>query len=358
MKKAILLLLVLGFMIPFSGYSQFGIERRIKNKYKAKYKKEGMKHAEKGLDKAEEKGIEQADKGLNKATDAADPALDKAEEAEEKGEEYAVFGLKKYQEFAEGYEEGVASKDPADYKKYPFESAIVTYKLEGSEEGEKIVYMDMGGYKLAEYKTIKKKRNKVEKTTVMLIGADMISIDYENKSAVQMHNPMAYLLADPNRDWQKTGEKMLIKMGYEIIGNETIEGKDCAVWKKGKQKLWLWKGITLKAEDKVGGKKTIETATDIKTDVNVPVKYFEVPEGFELEIVSAKDMLPQITDEEIEKATQDDEDMDELLDKIETMSYSEYKALVLEEDPNTPDDEIQQSYLYLRQKARRRHKKD
>jgi hypothetical protein len=48
--------------------------------------------------------------------------------------------------------------------------------------------------------------------------------------------------------------------------------------------------------------------------------------------------------------------MDELLDKIETMSYSEYKALVLEEDPNTPDDEIQQSYLYLRQKARRRHK--
>ena len=358
MKKVLLLVLIIGLAIPMTGYGQFGIERRIKNKYKNKYKKEGMKHAEKGLDKAEDKGIEEADKGLNKATDAADPAITKAEDAQEKGEDYAVYGLKKYQGFVEGYEEGVASKNPADYRKYPFESAIVTYKLEGDEEGEKIVYMDMGGYEIAEYKTIKKKRNQVEKSTVMLIGSDMVTIDYKNKSAVKMHNPMAYLLADPERDWQKTGEKMLIKMGYEIVGNETIEGKDCAVWKKGKHKLWLWKGITLKAEDKVGGRKTIETANDIKTNVNVPAKYFEVPEGYELEVVGAEDLLPQVTDEEIDKAVKGDEDMDEILDQIENMSYSEYKTKVLEEDPNTPDDEIQQSYLYLRQKARRRHKKE
>ena len=357
MKKFVLLLLVFGLMAPFNGYAQFGIEKRIRSKYEKKYKKEGEKHAKKGLDKAEEKGMEEADKGLNKATDAADPALDKAEEAEEKGEEYAVFGLKKYQGFVEGYEEGVESKNPEDYRKYPFESAIVTYKLEGSKEGEKIIYMDMGGYKIAEYETIKKKRNKVEKNTTMLIGADMITIDYNDKSAVKMHNPMAYLLADPDRDWQKTGERMLVNMGYKIIGNETIQGKDCAIWKKGGQKLWIWKGITLKSEDKIGGKKTIETAVDVKTDVDVADKYFEVPEGFELQVVGAKDMFPEVTDEDIEKATQDDEDMDELLDEIENMSYSEYKAKVLEEDPNTPDEEIQQSYLYLRQKARRRHNK-
>ena len=357
MKKFVLFLLVLGMAVPYSGYAQFGIEKRIRSKYEKKFKKEGEKHAEKQLDKAEDKGMEEADKGLNKATDAADPALDKAEEAEEKGEDYAIYGLKKYQGFVEGYEEGVESKDPADYRKYPFESAIVTYKLEGSKEGEKIVYMDMGGYKIAEYETIKKKRNKTEKNTTMLIGADMISIDYENKSAVKMHNPMAYLLADPDRDWQKTGERMLVNMGYKIVGNETIEGKDCAIWKKGSQKLWLWKGITLKSEDRIGGKKTIETAVDIKTDVDVDDKYFEVPEGFELQVVGAKDLMPEVTDEDINNLSKDDEDMDELLDEIENMSYSEYKAKVLEEDPNTPDDEIQQSYLYLRQKARRRHQK-
>ncbi len=356
-----LLLLVVGFAFPMSGYAQFGIQNRIRSKYEKKYKKMGKEKAEeqaqKGLDKAEDKGMEEADKGLNKATDAADPVITKAEEAQEKGEDYAIYGLKKYQGFAEGYEQDVASKDPADYRKYPFESAIVKYKLEGSEEGEKIVYMDMGGYEIAEYKTIKKKRNKVDKETVMLIGADMVTLDYKNKSAVKMHNPMAYLLADPDRDWQKTGEKMLIKMGYKIVGNETIEGKNCAIWKKGKQKMWLWKGITLKSEDKAGGKKTTETAVDIKTNVNVPVKYFQVPDDFELQVVSAKDMLPQVTDEEIDQATKSDEDLDEILDQIETMSYSDFKAKVLEEDPNMSDDEIQKSYLYLRQKARRRHKK-
>ena len=353
--------MILGMTVPTVGYSQFGIQSKIRSKYEKKYKEMGKKkadeQAEKGLDKAENKGMEEADKGLDKAVEANDTVITKAEEAQQKGEDYAVSGLKKYQGWAAGYEEGVASKDPADYKKYPFESGIVKYKLEGSEEGEKTVYMDMGGYKIAQYKTIRKKRNKEEKETVMLIGADMVTIDYDNKSAVKMHNPMAYLLADPDRDWQKTGEKMLVKMGYKIVGNETIQGKNCAVWQHGKQKLWLWKGITLKSEEKVGGKKTIETAVDVKTNVDVPASVFEVPEGYELEVVGAGDMLPQVTDEDINKATQDDEDMDKLLDQIETMSFSEYKAKVLEEDPNTPEDEIQQSYLYLRQKAKRRHKK-
>jgi len=357
MRNLVLILMILGLAVPSVGYSQFGIQSKIRAKYEKKYKEMGKKKAEEQAEKAEEKGIEEADKGLNKATDAADPALDKAEEAEEKGEGYAISGLEKYQDWAAGYEEGVASKDPADYKKYPFESGIVKYKLEGSEEGEKIVYMDMGGYKIAEYKTIKKRRNKEEKETVMLIGADMITIDYKNKSAVKMHNPMAYLLADPDRDWQKTGEKMLIKMGYKVVGNETIQGKNCAVWQHGKQKLWLWKGITLKSVEKVGGKKTIETAVDVQTNVEVPASAFEVPEGFELEVVGAEDMLPQVTDEDIQNLKDQDEDMDDLLDQIETMSYSEYKAKVLEEDPDTPEDEIQQSYLYLRQKARRRHNK-
>ena len=135
----------------------------------------------------------------------------------------------------------------------------------------------------------------MEKETVMLIGADMITIDYDNKSAVKMHNPMAYLLADPDRDWQKTGEKMLIKMGYKIVGNETIQGKNCAVWQHGKQKLWLWKGITLKSVEKVGGKKTIETAVDVKTNVEIPASAFEVPEGYELENL----LTPLILDENI-----------------------------------------------------------
>ena len=356
MKRAFLFLLVLGFLIPFSGYSQFGIQNAIKAKYKAKYEKEGRKQAEKGLEKAENKGMEEADKGLDKATDAAAPGIKKAEEAQQQGEDYAVEGAKKYQKFTEDYEADVNAKDPADYKKYPFESAIIEYKLEGSEKGTKTLYIDMGGYKTAEYKTIKE-RKKDKKSTVIMIGSDMITIDYENKSAYKMHNPMAYLLADPDRDWQKTGEKILVKMGYEIIGTETIEGKKCAIWKQGGQRLWLWHGITMKSVNKVMGVKNIETVTDLKIDTKVPENVFSVPEGFELETTGPGDMFPSITDEDINQATsQDDEDMDAILDQIENMSYSDYKAKVLEEEPGASDEEIRQSYLYLRQKAKMRHK--
>ena len=50
-----------------------------------------------------------------------------------------------------------------------------------------------------------------------------------------------------------------------------------------------------------------------------------------------------------------EEEYNELLDEIENMSYSEYKVKVLEEEPYADDDQIKQSYLILRQEAKRRH---
>ena len=51
-----------------------------------------------------------------------------------------------------------------------------------------------------------------------------------------------------------------------------------------------------------------------------------------------------------------EEEMDELLDEIENMTYSEYKAKVLEEDPDIDQEQIRQAYLLLRQQAKRRKK--
>lgn len=348
MKKLLVITLLFAFAFSAPTYAQFGIQSSIKNKYR----KEGKKHAEKGLDKAEDKGMEEADKGLDKATDAAEPAIDEAEKAEETAEEYTIIGLQKYQEFADGYEADVASKNPEDYKRYGFESAIVEYKLEGSDEGTKTLYIDMGGYKYAEYELIIKKKSE-EKSTEMLIGSDMISIDYEHKTAIRMHNPAAYLLANPDRNWDETGRNTLIKLGYEIIGQETISGKECDIWKQGRQKIWVWNGLTLKSE--IG--KDIETATNIEIDVTIPNKFFDIPEGFELEIIDSGDMFPDLSEGSFEDDEYDmtEDEYNALLDEIEQMSYSEYKAKVLEEEPYADDEQIKQSYLILRQEARSRH---
>jgi len=295
--------------------------------------------------------MEEADEHLDKATKAAEPGLQKKDEYEEKGEDYMQIGLQKYGEFVDGYESDVASKNPEDYRRYGFESAIVEYNVEGSGAGTKTLYIDMGGYKYAEYDMVKKKRSE-EKTAEILIGSDMISISFEERSASKIHNPMAYLLANPNRDWEETGRNMLIKLGYEIIGQEKISGKECDIWKQGKHKIWVWNGLTLKSEHG----KNIEMATSIKIDVDVPVAMFEVPEGFDLHEVGTRDMFPEYSDEYIEEDEMTEEEYNQLLDEIEKMSYSEYKVKVLEEEPDADDDQIKQSYLMLRQEAKRRHR--
>jgi len=351
MKKNVVITLVFAIVLSFTGTAQFGIQRSIRNKYAKEGKEHAQKEADKGLDKAEDKGMEEADKGLDKATDAAEPGIEKAEEGEEKAEEYSLYGISKYNEFVEGYEADVASKDPADYKKYRFETAIVEYEVEGHDEGTKTLFIDMGGYKVAEYITIKKKKSE-EKTALILYGADMISIDFDDKQAVRMHNPMAFYLANPNRDWIETGENLLIKLGFEKTGNETIIGKECDVWKNGKHRIWIWDGLTLKSADG----KDIETATDIKIDTKIPQDKFEVPEGFEYEEIGTEDLFPEISEEDAKASFDEDDEMsDEMLDKIETMSYSEFKVWARELDPDMTDDEMKQSYLYLRQKAKARH---
>ena len=347
MKKLLILSLIFTIGLSSTSNAQFGID----TKFKKKYEKMGKKKANEQKDKAEDKGMEEADKHLDKGAEAAEPGIQAAEDAEAKGEEYTLIGIQKYTEFTEGYEADVANKDPEDYRRYGFESAIVEYDVEGSDAGTKTLFIDMGGYKLAEYDIVKKKRSE-EKTAEILIGSDMISIVFENKTAIKIHNPMAYLLANPNRDWKETGRNMLVKLGYEIIGQEKISGKECDIWKQGKHRLWVWNGLTLKSEHG----KNIETATSIKIDVDVPSENFEIPEGFELEEFGTEEIFPEYSEEYIEEDEMSEEEYNKLLDEIETMSYSQYKAKVLEEEPTANDEQIKQSYLMLRQEAKRRHR--
>ena len=357
MKKITLLTLIFVFAIAATSTAQFGIERKIRNKYK----KQGMEHADKQKEKAEDKAMEEAEKAYDageakgmeeadKGLDKAQPALKKADETMEQGEDYAVMGLTKYQEYLDGYDDQVASKDPADYKRYAFESAEVEYVLEGRDEGTKTVFIDMGGYKMAEYKSLKISKKKTENTAEVLLGSEMITMDIDEKQAVKMHNPLAFYLADQSRDWEKTAEKFLIKLGYEKVGKETISGKECDVWKSGGDKIWAWKGLALKSKHG----KNIETATSIKIDKTIPMEKFEIPAGYEVEVIDIKDALPQFSDEEINSIKDEDVDEEEILDMVEKMDYPEFKAWAKEGDPDMSDDEIKKAYLYLRQKAKMR----
>jgi hypothetical protein len=365
MKKSIFLSILLIFSISLTTNAQFGIQNKIKHHFekkgkaigkkkadeaKAKAKAEGEKKAEEQKDKAETVGMEQAEKGLDKARVSAEPGLQKAEEYNKKAEDYSRMGLGKAQKWSEDYTAGVNSKSPEDYKRYAFETAIIEYEVEGPQRGTKTMYIDRGGYKVAEYRQMKKR-----KETQILIGSDIISIDYNNSSAVKMHNPLAYALANSNRNWEETAENVLTKMGFEKKGQDNVAGKTCDIWKHGTHRIWVWKGLTLKS---IAGNEK-ETAKSVKVNINVPQNKFEVPQGFALESHDASEMMPDFKEANaaLDDATKKDPEKEKLLGEIEHMTFAEYKAKVKEEEPNADPEEVRQSYLLLRQEAKRRRAK-
>jgi len=358
MKRRIALLtLIFSIFLMGNINAQFGIGNSIKNKYKNKYKNEakekGEEQAEKGLEAGENAGMEQAEKGIEVGVEAADPGLQKAQEAEKKGVEATIFGLEKYEEFENDYKSRRDNANPDDYRKYPFETAIVKYKLEGNKEGEKIYYIYGAGYKIAEYIIEKKGKKIKENTGVITIGPFTTTIDFIDKQAVEMENPFLLFSADSERDWQKTGENILIKTGYEKMGKESIIGKECNLWVNGKSSLWIWNGLVLKMKERSYS----ETATSVEIDVPVPEDKFRVPDDIEFERVNSDELFPDITAEEFEQEYYNSkEEEEEMLDMIEDMSYSEFKAMVKKEDPEMTDNEIQQAYLYLKQRAKMRDK--
>jgi len=107
--------------------------------------------------------------------------------------------------------------NPDDYRKYPFETAIIEYKLEGKIEGNKSYYVYGAGYKMAEY-IVEKKGNKIkENTGTITIGPFTTTIDFIDKQAVEIENPFLLFSADSDRDWQKTGENILIKQDMKKL---------------------------------------------------------------------------------------------------------------------------------------------
>lgn len=67
-------------------------------------------------------------------------------------------------------------------------------------------------------------------------------------------------------------------------------------------------------------------------------------------------MFTDLSEVEVDEDEMTEEDYNQFLDEIKTMSYSQYKAKVLEEEPYSDEDQIKQSYLILRQEAKRRHR--
>jgi len=246
-------------------------------------------------------------------------------------------------------------------KRYEAKSGIIQYKMtmNGNVMGsqikgsgtESLYFKDWGSLELLEEKSTTTTTTNIfgqtntETTSVHKISkldnGESYHVDFDKKT-IFLRRDMAM---DMNTvfaggDVNKTGKQMLEGMGGKMIGNEKFLGYNCEVWDIMGAKQLMYKGAVLKLEMTMMGITTIKEATSAKFDVSVSDKYFKLPdypiqkeEGF-------------MNNEEFQD---EQEDMNADMDKLEKMSFDEWKKLALadkedEEMQNMSEEELRQTY--------------
>lgn len=173
------------------------------------------------------------------------------------------------------------------FKKYPFKTGVVEYKMEGSAKGTQVITWDDYGYKeLTVEKSEMKVFGQVSKTnkSTLALGTKLYEWSDTDNKVYQTSNPIAESWDDEGLDAGEVEDysiRMIEAMGYEKNGTETMLGKKCDVY-KGMGKIWVWNGLSLKTEISMMGVKSVITATNVETNIDVPSVLFELPAGREI----------------------------------------------------------------------------
>ena len=267
----------------------------------------------------------------------------------------------------------LADNTPANetqLKRYNVKSGIVKYKTtfsgkmmgstidgDGTEElyfknwgalelrktdSKQVTHINMFGQK----KTEVNEEHKIEK----LDNGKAYSVDVKNKVIYMRNDPAMELMKNTNNgDVVAVGEKMLESMGGKKIGKEKILGYNCDIWEIPGGKQWIYKGVPLKLQVSMMGITTTTTATNAKFNVNVPDKYFKLPDYPVQEMQGFGGMGGEdLSDEEKAEMKKD-------IQKIKNMSFEEYKQMLKDEDPdalkNTSEEELKMGFEMMKKMA-------
>lgn len=236
------------------------------------------------------------------------------------------------------------------YKVFPFKSAIIKYKQEGSTQGIHVKYIDEYGYLQADYTKLTTSfmgvDTKEEKVTI-LKGAEVYDADMITRQGAKHGNPLYQMYSNASsEDLDQLGKQGLSMLGYLDSGKEEdVLGRSCQIWEGPMGKLWLWKNLTLKSEVSIMGMKMNEVATSIQIDVSIPVDKFDLPSDISFASTPNYDLESMMDDEGGYERGEEDA---AFMDKLSNMTYDEFKAMMLKEEPDASEEEIKMSYNMIK----------
>jgi hypothetical protein len=179
---------------------------------------------------------------------------------------------------------------------YDVRSGRVTYSIKGSGQilgsqittvgKERLIFDRHGAKTITETVEVKKQnilgQTKTDKTHTMtyLNGAIAYQVDFERKRIVRMPNPATSLgaLMTEGISPAKQGRILLKQMGGKQIGEDTVLGFRCEVWKLMGTTQCLYRGIPLRIESNILGIKTTKIATEAAFDIALDPKAFTLPD--------------------------------------------------------------------------------
>ncbi len=218
-------------------------------------------------------------------------------------------------------------------KRYEVKSGIIEYQTSttGNVMGfkitgrgtKKLIFKNFGTKEIIEEE---KTENNMGETThthslTKFDNGVIYTVDFDRKTIVKGDESGVYKsLAGKNSSLLETGEEMMKAMGGKKTGKGEVLSYTCDIWEIMGQKIWIYKGVTLKTEGDMLGIKVFEKAVKIDFNIDIADSYFNLPDFPVQEIT---DTNPEINTGEGAK---------ENLQKIKNMSFEEFKEMAKEDE--------------------------
>ena len=189
-----------------------------------------------------------------------------------------------------GIEAGKAIPQPGDIRVYGVKQGKIVYEVTGFQAGKATTYWEDWGMREAETSEIS-----VEIGDDRMVSLKMLSLrlpeglvvaDLKARTGRKSVNPIFAFLDDSGlSSGTELGEKWIESMGGVRDGQSEVAGKTCDVWvvEQLGGKLCIWKGLMLKQEAQVEGRRFTKTAISIEPDLAIPQGTFDVPTNLQFE---------------------------------------------------------------------------
>ncbi len=203
----------------------------------------------------------------------------------------------------------------AETKRYEVESGIIEYTVNGSGDmmgiqtktvgKSKILFKAWGNVELREdtVKSVIMGREEETHQTTKIENGKVFVVDYEHHIIVE-YDPST-LMQSEHKDLAKSSKEMILSMGGKKVGEETILGFMCEIWKTPQIKVWLHKGIMLKSEANIMGITHLTEASNIRLNTSVSDEDLKLPDfqiqTMEERIKNNNSNMPKMTPEQIQQ---------------------------------------------------------